>query len=383
MRKSIPGSIWRSLNSRWLYIFFGGLAGISAIQRRRWRQDKTCLVRAQSVPLPPPLDEWPHLPKVSALVAAWNESGYIDRHIQSFLSLPYPRKELVLVAGGEDGTYALAKRYVGDQVKVLVQHPGEGKQRALRRGFDLAGGEIIYLADADCRFDETSFEAAIWPIAAGAEQAASGTSQPYPEDLGDPFIVSQAASHIYAAYHAGEYAPGLLGRNCAVARDLLAESGGLALPAPTGTDYVLAKALVRSGAQIRQVPYSRVSSRYPRRRRDYVRQQHRFMWNVWFYGLRSQAPAESRSILVNSLVGLGMLLLPLLALIGGSFLWAVWGLLLAYASLSRLRYLRFIEKLLDFRAHKLAWLGAPLFLLLDFAIWAGLLPQLLKQQRKW
>ena len=67
------------------------------------------------------------LPKVSVLVAAWNEADIIREHIQSFLGLHYPNKELILCAGGEDGTYRIAREQGHTKVKVLEQQRGEGK----------------------------------------------------------------------------------------------------------------------------------------------------------------------------------------------------------------------------------------------------------------
>ena len=99
-----------------------------------WRRDKNYMSNREELDPFLPLDEWPALPKINALVPAWNEADHIEAHIHSFLNLRYPNKELVLVAGGVDGTYQMAKLLSGDQVKVLQQFPGEGKQKALQRG---------------------------------------------------------------------------------------------------------------------------------------------------------------------------------------------------------------------------------------------------------
>src|SRR5687768_5466499 len=87
---------------------------------------------------------------VSILVAAWNEAEHIDDLIASCLRWAYPRKELVLCAGGADDTLRRARRWEGAGVRVLEQLPGEGKQGALERCLREATGEIIVLTDADC-----------------------------------------------------------------------------------------------------------------------------------------------------------------------------------------------------------------------------------------
>src|SRR5262245_55148737 len=80
-------------------------------------------------------------PRVSALVAAWNEARGIAEHIGSFLALSYPNIELILCAGGPDGTFELASRHADERVIVLDQHPGEGKQHSLARCLEHATGE--------------------------------------------------------------------------------------------------------------------------------------------------------------------------------------------------------------------------------------------------
>ena len=122
----------------------------------------------------PPLDAWPELPLVSVLVAAWNEAAHINRHIESFLALRYPNKELVLCAGGNDGTLDLAYACAGPQVELLPQAPGEGKQRALARSFHQARGEVIFLTDADCELADEPFERTLWPVIGYGEQVATG-----------------------------------------------------------------------------------------------------------------------------------------------------------------------------------------------------------------
>lgn len=248
---------------------------------------------------------------VSVLVAAWNEEERIEQHIEGFLRLRYLRKELVLCAGGTDGTYARAQRYASAQVRVYPQIAGEGKQRALERGFAHARGSVIYLTDADCVLDDGCFEGMVYPLACGREVACSGSSQPGAAQRAAPFVALQAAVQRYSTLHAPEYANGLLGRNCTVQRALLETSGGLSAPAPTGTDYVLAQELVRSGARIRQLPEHRVDTHYPTRGRAYIRQQRRWLRNVLVHGHRYGDRASVRHGLFTSLTGLASLLLPL------------------------------------------------------------------------
>ncbi len=354
----------------WHLVVLLGLLASGVYNLWRWRSDRCLVAKHLRRSSPPPPDQWRSAPRVSVLVAAWNEADHIDRHVRSFVGLRYPNRELILCAGGTDDTYARAAHWTGPQVKVLEQCPGEGKQRALRRCFAIANGEVIYLTDADCVLDDDSFERLVFPIAQGLESACSGSSRPYSELSRHPFVVSQIASQCYSALHSPLYAAGLLGRNCAVTRELLRQSGGLDAPAPTGTDYVLAKCLARAGARIRQIPDSRVQTDYPTTASEYLRQQRRWLRNVVARGKEYGAIDEVRSSLLTSGVGVAMITLPFLALVIGPMALGLWVLLLGHAFLGRIRYM-FVAR---------AYQGLPItpgqigmivpLLILDFVAWA-------------
>jgi cellulose synthase/poly-beta-1,6-N-acetylglucosamine synthase-like glycosyltransferase len=379
--------ITRHLN-KWLnhhawWFLLAGFLGVLFHQSRLWRQDRRRLAGIKAVPPLPGLANWPRLPKVSALVAAWNEAADIESHIQSFLALRYPHKQLVLVAGGDDATYALACKFSSGQVIVLQQLPGEGKQRALRQGFDLTDGEIIYLTDADCLLDDLSFETLLYPIIAGKDLAVSGASMPSAASLSKPFIFSQFASQLYGSFHSPVYSPGLLGRNCAIERYALLRSSGLQFDTPSGTDYALAKMLSRSGVSIRQVPSSQVVSSYPISFKEYFYQQSRWMHNVAQLGRQFGAFYEVRSTWLSAVAGLGMLLVPLAGFFVGPAVVAGWGVLMFDGFFSRLRYGLFAVSLARQRVKAMYWLGIPIYLLVDFLVWAASIPHLMHRHAGW
>jgi cellulose synthase/poly-beta-1,6-N-acetylglucosamine synthase-like glycosyltransferase len=374
---------WNYLNRHSLYIFVAGLMGIFFAQWHKWQKDKIRLVKEKSSPPNPPIESWPRLSKATVLVAAWNEAANIQAHIQSFLTLHYPRKQLVLVAGGRDGTYQLACEFASPHVIVIEQLPGEGKQRALRKGFSFADGEIIYFTDADCLLDDRSFEAVIYPIVTGQEQVTTGTSLPSSKNMLNPFIFSQASSQLYASYHLPYYFPGLLGRNCAIDRGTLLRSNALQFDTPSGTDYILAKSLACSGIPIRQLPSSQVATSYPDSFTGYFLQQTRWLANVATLSRQYGAPGEARSIYFNASLGFFMLVFPFLAVPLGPLVLVVWALLFLYAFFSRLRYASFNARLTNHALCKVNLIFLPCYLLLDFLVWAVSLPRLLRNRLGW
>lgn len=363
-------------------LFLFGFLGVIVFNFRKWQRDKTLFNRGSIPDILPVLDAWPNLPRVSILVAAWNEAENIEQHIHSYMSLRYPHKELILCAGGEDSTFPLAQRSAGHGVVVLKQLPDEGKQSALQRCFSASTGTIIYFTDADCRLDNKSFELVVYQIVAKGEEAVTGSSRPSRRQSSNPFIISQASTQIYSAMHSLTYAPGLLGRNCAINRKLLERSHGLEVPVLSGTDYVLAQMINQTGARIRQVPNSCVVTEYPAYVSEYVQQQRRWLNNVAHYGNRFSARNEIISIYSAYLTGIGMLSLPFIWSISSRLRMVVWLLLFWHACISRIRYLYFTSTLLGISINLQSVLFQPIFLLLDFTIWARSLVDYLVPDRR-
>src|ERR1041384_5829389 len=83
-------------------------------------------------------------PFASVIVPAWQERGTLELCIRSLCNIDYPVWEVIIVAGGQDGTYESAvKSCKGIQhFHVLKQKPS-GKNAALNQALHQARGEII------------------------------------------------------------------------------------------------------------------------------------------------------------------------------------------------------------------------------------------------
>ncbi len=351
-----------------------GLLGLLLLIRQNRlarQQDQQTVLNQAPHHITPPVSRWSQLPKVSFLVAAWNEAENISAHINAYCDLRYPNKELLLTVGGDDASLQLANQYHGvDEIYVFEQEAGLGKQKSLNRIFPKATGKIVFLTDADCLLESESVEKVIYPIAIGLEQACSGASKPFDELMLNPIVFGQAASQLYSTLQMPEYSPGLLGRNCAVRHDLLVETDALATPAPTGTDYVLAKELTKAGVEILQIPDSQMPTEYPTSAKEYIRQQRRWIRNVGLYGNRYDAVEELNAAIRTSLIGALMIVFPITFFILGAPVILAWSLLFIYALLARYRYLQVASAYWQrpLTARDYLWQG-PL-LILDFIAWA-------------
>lgn len=92
-------------------------------------------------------------PSLSIVVAARNEKGTIEKIIKELPALG-SFTELVFVEGNStDGTYEeivkMAQKYLGEKKVLYAKQEGKGKGDAVRKGFDMATGDILAIYDAD------------------------------------------------------------------------------------------------------------------------------------------------------------------------------------------------------------------------------------------
>ena len=119
-----------------------GMIRVSMLMWLSWRHK-----RQRSLPV---LDDG-FQPRVSVVIAAYNEEKVICTTIQSILSSDYGNMEIVVVDdGSSDGTaQAVRERFGGMDTVRLITKPNGGKALAVNLGFLHAQGEIIVAIDAD------------------------------------------------------------------------------------------------------------------------------------------------------------------------------------------------------------------------------------------
>jgi cellulose synthase/poly-beta-1,6-N-acetylglucosamine synthase-like glycosyltransferase len=319
--------------------FWLPLLGISAVLGWNfvlWRRDCQYLkklLQSQPQKLPPGADR----PKVSVLLPAWNEARYVEACIRSILALRYPEKELVICAGGADGTFAICSRFAGEGVIVLEQMPGEGKQGALRRCFEVSSGEILYLTDADSVLDDECLESTLAALLLEDEAAAAGCWQPFKSEQGHPCVSYQWASHLRYQAALPDGAETLDGRNSAIRREALLAAGGFQNEAAIGTDYVLSQRLKAAGYRIRSVLASRVQTGYPHEFKDYLQQGSRWYRNRLMQGYKFKQWRDVAVSLWSAGASIFMLSGSIALLLRWRALGAVWLAALAHLSLSQVR----------------------------------------------
>lgn len=96
-------------------------------------------------------------PEVTVLISAFNEAEHIADTIENKLRQEYPEDKLKIIVisdGSTDGTDEIVQGYAGNRVKLIRQHPRQGKSAALNMAMDHARGEIIVFSDANSIYRE-------------------------------------------------------------------------------------------------------------------------------------------------------------------------------------------------------------------------------------
>ncbi len=108
-------------------------------------------------------------PKVSLVVATYNEQAVIRRKLENIQTLDYPEDKLqvlVVDSNSTDGTLDECRAYLNDEqfrfpIQLISEKERLGKSHALNTALDHAEGEIIATSDADSFWDKDALIKAV------------------------------------------------------------------------------------------------------------------------------------------------------------------------------------------------------------------------------
>lgn len=110
--------------------------------------------------------------KVSILIPVYNEFRTFDRVLERVLRAPLPAecsKEIIVIDDGStDGTAQMLEKYA--RAGVILAHyssANSGKGSAIRRGIDLASGDVVLIQDGDLEYDPADYSRILEPIVRG------------------------------------------------------------------------------------------------------------------------------------------------------------------------------------------------------------------------
>ena len=114
--------------------------------------------------------------KLSIIVPVYNEEMTLRKLISTVEEVDLPfEKEIILVDDGStDGTREILKMMSG-HCKVIFQDKNEGKGLAVKRGFEVATGDIVLIQDADLEYNPQDYYALTKPIVDGVADVVYGS----------------------------------------------------------------------------------------------------------------------------------------------------------------------------------------------------------------
>lgn len=104
------------------------------------------------------------MPRVSLIVAAFNEEKVIARKVENSLALDYPQDllQIVIVSdGSNDGTQGIVETYADRGVVSMHEPARRGKTAALNRAVHAAHGDIIVFSDANNDYNSEALSALV------------------------------------------------------------------------------------------------------------------------------------------------------------------------------------------------------------------------------
>ncbi len=191
------------------------------------------------------------LPKVTLIVAAYNEETEIASKLDAVLALEYPAELLQIIVaadGSVDRTAQITRMFSNRGVELVHRPERHGKMAAITRAIAWANGEIVVFSDANNRFDAPAIEHLVKPfvdrrvgVTVGFKTVAGSSGLGHSEGA-----YWKYESYIRRMETRLGCTVGVNGEICAIRRDLFR-------PAPERTindDQWMAQMVIRSGYNV-------------------------------------------------------------------------------------------------------------------------------------
>jgi cellulose synthase/poly-beta-1,6-N-acetylglucosamine synthase-like glycosyltransferase len=227
-------------------------------------------------------------PLVSILVPARNEEKILKKCIENLLKSSYKNYEIIIIAGGSDGTFNEAKKISQMNTKItVIKQENEGKSGALNKGLGKAKGDIIALVDADSLVEQEWLEYLIAPIIDGRASATSGNPYPYEfnwvtyyHSMCSLFRIFRNKKSLFGA------------ATVAIKREIIEKIGGFNENAHAADDLIFDRNVKALGYNIESVEEAKLKTDFSTNFRDFLKIETRFNRSVFQYYINSKPIIE-------------------------------------------------------------------------------------------
>jgi cellulose synthase/poly-beta-1,6-N-acetylglucosamine synthase-like glycosyltransferase len=254
---------------------------------------------------------------VSILVPAWNEAGTVEKCLSSLERIDYDPVEVIVIAGGFDGTYEVASNWPFTRFPYTVlRQPGGGKNAALAIGFSQARGDIIVILDADSIVERDWLHRLLLALDNDV-QAVCGDY--HPQDWS--WISAYEQMEKIAANQVARPAALQGSGSIAVTRRALDRVGGFPESVKVGVDWDLGVRLLQSGCQLGFAAGANVTTDRPSTLTAFWRNEVRWrrahlasLWDRRDWYLRNPVAAlQSLAFVIMTLTTIAVVAAPLVA----------------------------------------------------------------------
>jgi len=117
---------------------------------------------------------WEELPRVSLIVAAYDEEEVIEAKVANALALDYPRERLEVIVASDGSVDATVDRARAAGAGIVLELPRAGKVAAQNAAAEKATGEILAFSDANSVWSDDALRHLVEPFADPAVGYACG-----------------------------------------------------------------------------------------------------------------------------------------------------------------------------------------------------------------
>jgi cellulose synthase/poly-beta-1,6-N-acetylglucosamine synthase-like glycosyltransferase len=117
---------------------------------------------------------WEELPRVSLIVAAYDEEEVVEAKVANALALDYPRERLQLIVASDGSSDATVERASAAGADLVLDLPRGGKVSAQNAAAERASGEILAFSDANSVWRPDALRHLVEPFADPAVGYACG-----------------------------------------------------------------------------------------------------------------------------------------------------------------------------------------------------------------
>ena len=183
--------------------------------------------------------------KFSIVTPSYNEEKDIRDTLESFLTLSYPNKEIIVVDDSTDKTPEIVREYADRGVR-LIHGRKEGCCEAVNLGIEAATGDVIVQADADVRPPKDFLERLAEKYEAGADWVIVDCRLP---DWNKKSMFSRFVGALHIMEHPPTRTDMYYTEAFSVRRDVALKLGmfGPSYPARFCRDWILGKKMTESG----------------------------------------------------------------------------------------------------------------------------------------